>query len=170
MPLFDRTPQALPAPFPRLDGSTWPDRRTVGRPTFAVAALQEMAREEAFSESAHVVTDLVVLEVLARLSTGAAAEDEGHMHRVCVAATQLGAGIGIVERRSVHGGAGTTREVAGVLWLAAEGLPPMPAHQTAVARYLLQCGYHLARTGPDGLPELVRVLSQEDHPAVRRPD
>jgi hypothetical protein len=127
-----------------------------------------MAQQEAFTAAAHGVTDLVVLELLPRLWTGAEVEDEAYMQRVCIAATQLGAGIGIVERRSVHTGPGTTRDVAGVLWLAAAGLPQMPPHQQAVARYLLQCGYHLARTGPDGLPELVAALSREDHAAVRR--
>ena len=169
MPSPKRTSQPLPAPFPRLDGSSWPDRRASGRASFAVAALYEMAQQEAFTEAAHSVTDLVVLELLPRLRTGAAAADEAHMHRVCVTAAQLGAGIGVLERRSVHDGAGTAREVAGVLWVAADGLPSMPPQQEAVARYLLQCGYHLARTGPDGLPGLVAALSQEDHPAVRRP-
>jgi hypothetical protein len=168
MPLFRRAPHVLPMPFPRLDGSSWPDGGASGRASFAVAALYEMAQEEAFTAAAHGVTDLVVLELLPRLWTGAAVEDEAYMQRVCVAAAQLGAGIGILEHRSVHSGAGTAREVAGVLWLAAAGLPSMPPHQRAVARYLLQCGYHLARTGPDGLPELVAALVQEDHPAVRR--
>ena len=169
MPLFRRTLHLLPTPFPRLDGSTWPDGSASGRTSFAVVALYEMAREEAFTEAAHGVTDLVVRELLPRLWTGAAPEDEALTERVCIEAAQLGAGIGITERRSVHGGAGTAQQVAGVLRLAAAGLPPMPPHQTAVARYLLQCGYHLARTGLDGLQELLAALSREDHPAVRRP-
>ena len=169
MPLFRRTSHLLATPFPRLDGSSWSELGASRRASFAVAALYEMAQEEAHTEAAHGVTDLVVLELLPRLWTGAAAEDEAHMQRVCVASAQLGAGIGFTERRSVHDGAGTAREIAGVLWLAVADLPRMPPHQTAVARYLLQCGYHLARTGPDGLPDLVAALSREDHPGARHP-
>ena len=168
MPLSRRPTPLVPMPFPRLDGSSWPDRGASGRPSFAVSALHAMAQEEAFSAAAHDVTDLVVEHVLPRIRTGAAAEDDAHMRRVCCVAAQLGAGTGIVERRSVHTGPGTARDVAGVLWLAAAGLPPMPPHQRAVARYVLQCGYYLARTGPDGLPELLAVLAREDHSAVRR--
>jgi hypothetical protein len=168
MPLFSRRSRELPLIFPRLDGSTWPDRRALGRTSFAVSTLYEVAQQEAHTPAAHDVTDLVDEQVLTMLWTGAAIEDERHMLRVCSAAAQVGAGTGLVER-SVHTGAGTAAEVAAVLWLAADDLPRMPPHQQAVARYVLQCGYFLARTGARGLPELLAALAGEQHPA-RRPD
>lgn len=167
MHLFSRRPRLLPLPFPRLDGSTWPDRREIGRSSFAASTLYEMAQQEAHTAPAHDVTDLVVDAVLPKLWTGAAIEDERHMQQVCSMAAQLGAGIGIVEVRSVHPAAGTDRDVAGALWLAADGLPAMPPHQQDVARYVLQCGYYLARSGPEGLAGLVTALSREEHPAFR---
>ena len=169
MPLFRRASRELPAPFPSLDGSGWPDRRAAGRDPFAAATYLEMARQEAFDPSVHDVTDLVLDTLLPRLDTGAAPEDEEHMVRVCTAAAQMGAGIARVERRTAPpDAAGTDRDIAGVLWLAADELPRMTAHQQAVARYLLLCGYHLGRWGRDRLPELVAALEAEDHPAVRR--
>ena len=164
---FRRRPRALPMPFPRLDRSTWPDRRDVGRPSFAVSTLYALAQQEAFTPGAHDVTDLVLQAVLPMLWTGAAPEDEGHMRRVCAVAAQLGAGVGIVEQRSVYAGEGMDPEAAAVLRLAAGSLPTMPPHQQDVALYLLQCGYYLARTGPEHVPELVAALFLEEHPAVR---
>jgi hypothetical protein len=59
------------------------------------------------------------------------------------------------------------RELAAVLWLAADDLPPMPAHQGDVARYLLQAGYYLVRTGREQVWDLVAALQDEEHPAAR---
>jgi hypothetical protein len=178
MPLFRRarakgtqpTSPMLPAPFPRLDGSTWPDRRTAGADGFAAATYYEMARQEAFDPAVHDVTDLVVDHLLPRLDTGAAAGDEDHMRRLCTAAAQLGVGVARVERRVVATGdpAGLHRDIAGVLWLAAGDLPTTDTRQREVARYLLLCGYHLGRHGRESLPELVAALEADDHPAVRR--
>jgi hypothetical protein len=165
--LFKRGPRVLPLPVPRLDGSTWPDRDAVGRSSFAAATYYEMALQEAHTAPAHDVTDLVVEAVLPMLWTGAAIEDESHMQQVCSMAAQLGAGIGLVEARSVHGGEGTHSDVAGALWMAADGLPAMAEHQQDVARYVLQCGYHLTRTGPEGLAAVLGALAEENHPAYR---
>ncbi|HET6562153.1 MAG TPA: hypothetical protein VFG72_09780 [Marmoricola sp.] len=168
MPLFRRAPRELPTPFPRLDGSGWPDRRASRGDTFAAATYYEMARQEAFDPSVHDVTDLVVDHLLPRLDPGAAPEDEEHMQRVCTTAAQIGVGVARVERRVVPAdSAGTDRDIAAVLWLAAEDLPTMAPRQQQVARYLLLCGYHLGRWGRARLPELLAALEAEDHPAVR---
>ena len=168
MPLFRRAPRELPAPFPRLDGSAWPDRRAARGDAFAAATYYEIARQEAFDPSVHDVTDLVIERLLPRLDPGAAPEDEEHMQRVCMAAAQIGVGIARVERRMVAAGStGILRDIAAVLWLAADDLPTMGQRQGEVARYLLLCGYHLGRWGGDRLPELVAALEEENHPAVR---
>jgi hypothetical protein len=154
-----RRPRLLPIPYPRLDGSSWPDAREAGTASFAAATLYDLARREAFTPEAHDVIDPLVEAVLPLVATGAAAADEAHLHRVLVAAAQIGAGIGLVERRTVQDDvAGTDRSVAGVLWMAAEDLPAMPTAQRRLARYLLQCGYFLARTGPAAVPELVDAV------------
>lgn len=169
MPLFRRASRELPAPFPRLDGSTWPDRRAARGDAFAAATYYEMARQEAFDPSVHDVTDLVVDHLLPRLDTGAAPEDREHMQRICVTAAQIGVGVARVEQRMVPADtAGTDRDIAAVLWLAADDLPTMAPTQRAVARYLLLCGYHLGRWGRERLAELLDDLEAEVHPAVRR--
>jgi hypothetical protein len=166
VPLFRRTSRELPAPSPRLDGSGWPERQRGD--AFAAATYYETARQEAFDPSVHDVTDLVVDRLLPRLDPGAAPEDEEHMQRICVTAAQMGVGIARVERRVVPAGsAGIDRDIAAVLWLAAEDLPAMPPRGQDVARYLLLCGYHLGRWGRDRLAELLDALDAEDHPAVR---
>ena len=166
MPLFRRASREVPAPFPRLDGSTWPDRKRGD--AFAAAAYYEMARQEAFDPSVHDVTDLVVDRLLPRLDAGSAPEDEEHMQRICVTAAQIGVGVARVERHVVPADStGTDRDIAAVLWLAADDLPTMPPRGQEVARYLLLCGYHLGRWGRDRLPELLDALDAEDHPAVR---
>jgi hypothetical protein len=169
LPLFRRASRELPAPFPRLDGSTWPDRRAARGDAFAAATSYEMARQEAFDPAVHDVTDLVVDRLLPRLDPGAAPGDEDHMQRVCMTAAQIGVGVARVERRMVPpDSVGILRDIAAVLWLAADDLPTMGTRQREVARYLLLCGYHLGRWGRDRLPELLDALENEQHPAVRR--
>lgn len=167
MPLIRRRPRLLPLQLPRLDGTTWPDRRDVGRPSFAASALYQMGYREAFAPESHEITDLLLEQVLPMLRTDAAPEDEPYLRRVFSSAAQIGAGIGVVERRVVaHEEPGTDRQIAGALWMAAGDLPSMPAHQQDVARYLLQCGYYLARTELSRIPLLVAALCEEDHPGV----
>jgi hypothetical protein len=159
-----RARDPLPLPFPRLDGSTWPRR---GGTSFAASTLYSLAQQEAFTAEVHDVADVVLGEVLPMLDTGAAPEDEAHMRQVCSAATQSGAGIGLVEARTAEAEDAMSPDIAAVLWLAADDLPSMPAQQTQVARYLLLCGYYLARQGRDQVFEVTEALWQEDHPAVR---
>ena len=160
-----RRPRLLPIPYPLLDGSSWPDAREAGTASFAAATLYDLARQEAFTPEAHDVIDPLVEEVLPLVGTRGAPVDEAHLHRVLAAAAQIGAGIGLVERRTVQDDpASTDRRVVGVLWMAAEDLPAMPPVQLRLARYLLQCGYFLARTGPARCTELVDAVRGEAPP------
>jgi hypothetical protein len=171
---FRRRPRALPAPWPTLDGATWPDPRVAGG-SFGAATVHESSRLEAHTDAAHDIVDVVVDRLLPHLDAGAAPQDEAHMRQVCTAAAQTGAGIGLLERRTgghVEVDLETVDvDVAGALLLAADGLPPMPARQREVARYLLLCGHHLGRRDPGGtLAEadaLRAALLEQDHPAVR---
>lgn len=162
-----RRPRLLPLQLPRLDGTSWPDRREVGRDSFAASTLYHLGYREAFSPEAHQITDLLLDQLVPILGTDVAPEDEPHLRGVFSAAGQIGAGIGIVERRVVpHLEPGTDRQIAGALWVAADDLPAMPAHQRDVARFLLQSGYYLARTELNRIPLLVAALRAEDHPDV----
>lgn len=162
-----RRPRLLPLQLPRLDGSSWPDRRAVGRDSFAASTLHQLGYREAFSPEAHQITDLLFDEVVPHLRTETAPEDEPYLRGVFAAAAQIGAGIGIAERTVVaHSEPGTDRHIAGALWVAADDLPAMPAHQRLAARFLLQCGYYLARTELDRLSMLVVSLGAEDPPGV----
>ena len=99
MRLIRRRLQRLPLQFPRLDGTTWPDRHVVGRTSFAARTLHQMGYREAFAPESHDIADLLLAHVLPLLPTGAAPEDEPYLRRVFSSAAQIGAGIGIVERR-----------------------------------------------------------------------
>ena len=163
MRLIRRRLRRLPLQFPRLDGTTWPDRRVVGRTSFAARALYQMGYREAFAPESHDITDLLLAHVLPLLPTDAAPEDEPYLRRVFSSAAQIGAGIGIVERRVVQPGSSARTDRS----LARSGLlrttfPPCPRHQQDVARFLLQCGYYLARTDPAQTRLLVEALPEDD--------
>ena len=64
MPLFRRKPPRLPLRMPRMDGSSWPDRRDVERRSFAALTLYEMGYREAFEPEAATIADRLVEEVL----------------------------------------------------------------------------------------------------------
>lgn len=167
MPLIRRRRRLLPLQFPRLDGTTWPDRNVVGRTSFAAVTLHQLGYREAFAAESHDVADLLLAHVLPLLATGEAPEDEPYLRRVFSSAAQVGAGIGLVEGRVVqHQEPGTDRDIAGALWVAADDLPSMPLHQQHVARYMLQCGYYLARTDSTQVTQLVEALVHEDRPDV----
>ncbi len=165
MRLIRRRPRLLPLRLPRMDGTSWPDRGDVGRDSFAASTLYQLGYREAFSPEAHEITDLLLDQVVPILGTDSAPEDEPYLLGVFSAAAQIGAGIGIVERSVVaQPEPGTDRQIAGALWVAADDLPFMAAHQRDVARFLLQCGYYLARTELDRIPLLVAALCAEDRP------
>lgn len=149
MSLFPRRPRLMPLQLPLLDGTSWPDRRDVRRPSFAGLALYQMGYREAFDPEARGIAELLVAHVLPMLRIDAAPEDAPYLHRVFTSAAQIGAGIGIVERRVANTDERSIdRQIAGALWDAVSDLPPMPPHQLRVARYLLQSGHYLARTTP----------------------
>ena len=157
--------RTLPLQFPRLDGTSWPDRRDLGRASFAASTWHQLGYREAFAPESHDITDLLLDRVLPLLDPQVAPEDAPYLRRVFSSAAQIGAGIGLVERRDVHRDElGTDRDVAGALWVAADGLPSMPAHQQRIALYLMQCGYYLARTDLTRVPLLVAALAEEDDP------
>jgi hypothetical protein len=165
MQLIRGKPRLSPLQLPRLDGTTWPDRRDTGRSSFAASALYELGYREAFTAEAHQVTDVLLDQVVPMLPVDATPQDEPYLRGVLSAAGQIGAGIGIVERGVVpNGELATDRGIAGALWVAADNLPVMPAHQEGVARYLLQSGYYLARAGLEQIPLLVAALKNGDTP------
>ena len=55
MPLFRREPPRLLLRMPRIDGSSWPDRRDVERRSFAALTLYEMGYREAFEPEAATI-------------------------------------------------------------------------------------------------------------------
>jgi hypothetical protein len=119
-------------------------------------------RQEAFAPGAHDVADLVLAEVLPRVDLGVEAADEAYMVQVCSAAAQIGAAVAQVETRST--GVlpdAVSPEGAALLRLAADDLPRMSPQQRAAARFVLQCGHFLGRTGPDGLARLLPALDAE---------
>jgi hypothetical protein len=159
VPLIRRRPELLALQVPRLRGSTFPTRHQVGRQSFASSALYRMGYAEAFTLEAHDVVDPLLEQVLPRLPLHASPQDQPYLRRVCAAAAQIGAGIGIVERRTArHAEASTDRWHAGALLEAVEELPMMDSHQHDVAVYLLHCGYYLARSGAASLPTLLEEL------------
>ena len=62
----------LPLQLPRLDGTSWPDRREVGRVSFAASTLYQLGYREAFEPEAHDITDLLLDLVMPMLPAEAA--------------------------------------------------------------------------------------------------
>jgi hypothetical protein len=158
VPLFSRKPRLLPLPIPTLDGPPQSDAKLY---SFAAQTIYEMGYREAFEPQAHEVADLLFEEVLARVRLDVAAEDEPYLRQLLVTAAQIGAGIGVVERR----GSGTVdehrvdRDFAGALHEAISELPAMPPEQQRVASFLLRAGHYVARSGPDSVPLILAGLS-----------
>jgi hypothetical protein len=163
MPLFRRKPTRLPLRMPRMDGSSWPDRRDVERRSFAALTLYEMGYREAFEPEAAAIADRLVEEVLPMLPIDSAPGDAPYLRQVFVSAAQIGAGIGIVDRRTAHPGErGIDRDVGQALWEAVSELPAMPPEQRRIARYLLQAGHYVARTGLGMIPRMLASLADDD--------
>jgi hypothetical protein len=165
MPLFRRKPRLVPLQLPRLDGTSWPEPHDIGPPSFAVLALYQMGYREAFEPEAHDIADRLVAEVLPMVRVDAAPQDAPYLRQVLISAAQIGAGIGIVERRVANTDERSIdRQVGGALWEALSDLPAMPPTQRRVARYLLQSGHYVARTDLATIPLLLASLGDEDHP------
>ncbi len=163
MPFFKRQPRLLPLQLPRLDATSWTDPDDVGRPSFAANALYQMGYREAFEPEAIDIADLLIDEILPQVRIAVAPEDEPYLRSAFTAAAQIGAGIGIVERRTANPDEGSTdRDIGGALWVARRDLPAMPPPQRRVALYLLQSGYYVARTHPAAVALLLAALEGED--------
>ena len=160
MPLSRRRPEPLPLELPRLDGRSWPDRRAVGRTSFEVSTLHEMGYREAFEPAAHAIADLLVTELLPAIPLGTVAnEDAPYLQRVFRVAAQVGAGIGIVEARTLAPQEWCSdRRIWGALWQALRDLPELPRQQRFAAAYLMHSGYYVARTNDRTIPQLLAAL------------
>ena len=163
MPLFRRKPSKLPLRMPRMDGSSWPDPRDVERCSFAALTLYEMGYREAFEPEAATIADRLVEAVLPMFLIDSAPADVPYLRQVFVSAAQIGAGIGIVDRQTVQPDERSIdREVGRALWAAVSELPAMPPEQRRIARYLLQAGHYVARTGFGTIPRLLASLADDD--------
>lgn len=164
MALFKRQPRLLlPLQLPRLDATSWTDPDDVGRPSFAANTLYQIGYREAFEPEAVDIADLLIAEILPHVRTPVAPEDEPYLRSAFTAAAQIGAGIGIVERRTADTDEGSmSRDIGGALWVARRDLPAMPPPQRRVALFLLQSGYYVARTHPAAIALLQASLNGED--------
>ena len=162
MPLFRRKPPRLPLRMPRKDGSSWPDRRDVERRSFAALTLYQMGYREAFEPEAAAIADRLVEDVLPMFAIDSAPEDAPYLRQVFVSAAQIGAGIGIVDRRTAYPDERRfDREVGRALWEAVSELPAMPPEQRRIARYLLAAGHYVARAGFETIPRMLASLADD---------
>lgn len=158
--LFSRRPSHLPLPAPRLlDGAGWPDETVVGRPSFDSSSLHELGVRHAYDPEAHAIGSRLVDDVLERVPTGVADQDEPHLRKVYGTAARIGAGLAVVERTLPASPPGSVdRSLAGALWQARRQLPAMPADQDRTAAWFLLAGFHLGRSGPAAVRELLADL------------
>lgn len=144
---------------PRLDGTGWPDATQVGRPSFDSTTLYELATRQAYEVEAHAVGDRLVDDVLPRIDTGVSEQDEPFLRKVLLVAARVGAGVAIAERSLVEPDpTAVDRRIAAALWEARRKLPAMPEERARTAAYFLLAGFHVARTGPQAVDELLADL------------
>jgi hypothetical protein len=155
-----RRPELLPFERPRLDGRTWLDRRAVGRMSFEVSTLYEMGYREAFEPEAHLIADQLMDRLLPAVPLGDVADaDAPYLRRVFMVASQIGAGIGIVEARTLTPDEWCSdRRIWGALWKALDDLPRMHRQQQSVACFMLHSGYYVARSGNGAIDQLLVTL------------
>jgi hypothetical protein len=155
-----RQQEPLPLQLPRPDGSNWPDRGAVGRMSFEVSTLYEMGYREAFEPAAHAIADLLTDQLLPAIALGGVADqDAPYLQRVFMVAAQVGAGIGLVEARSLQPDQWCSdRRIWGALWKALDDLPRLRQQQRSVATFMMHSGYYLARTHLDAVDQLLAVL------------
>jgi hypothetical protein len=158
--MIRRRPEPLPFQLPRLDGRTWPDRRAVGRMSFEVSTLYEMGYREAFEPEAHLIADQLMDRLLPAVPLGEVAdEDAPYLRRVFMVAAQIGAGIGIVETRTLSSQEWCSdRRIWGALWKALDDLPKMHQQQRLVACFMMHSGYYVARTQHGVIDQLLATL------------
>lgn len=156
MGLFSRKPRLLPLDVPALDAQLLAG---ADGQSFAAQTIYQMGYREAFEPEAHDVADLLIGDVLAAVTLDVSAEDEPYLRQLLTTAAQVGAGIGIVERR----GGGLPehlidRDIEGALRAAVAELPQMPSEQHRVARFLIRFGHYVARNGPESIPAILAGL------------
>ena len=151
--------QLLEVSPPRPDGSGWPDRVRVGKPSFESNTFYELGLRSAYEPEAHAISARLVDDVLPHVPTGVSVEDEPYLTKVFATAARIGAGVGIVERGlGVTDPAVVDRRIGAALWEGRRKLPVMPAQWATTAGYFLLAGFHVARSGPDSIDRLVQEL------------
>jgi len=81
-------------------------------------------------------------------------------------AAQVGAGIGLVEARSLQPAQWCSdRRIWGALWKALDDLPRLHQQQRSVATFMMHSGYYLARTHLGAVDQLLAVLRSGPDPA-----
>lgn len=160
---FSRRPSSsaelLAVSLPRPDGSGWPDRDSVGRPSFDSSTFYELGLRSAYEPEAHAISARLVDDVLPHVPTGVSAEDEPYLSKVFATAARIGAGVGIVERGlGVADPAVVDRRIGAALWEGRRKLPVMPPEWATTAAYFLLAGFTVARSGPDTVDRLVEEL------------
>ena len=128
--------------------------------SFEVSTLYEMGYREAFEPEAHLVAEQLMDRLLPAVPLGEVAqEDAPYLRRVFMVAAQVGAGIGIVEVRTLSPARWCSdRPIWAALWKALDDLPRMRQQHQAVAQFIMQSGYYVARTRPGVIDELLAVL------------
>lgn len=128
--------------------------------SFEVSTLYEMGYREAFEPEAHLIADQLMDRLLPAVPLGEVAdEDLPYLRRVFMVAAQVGAGIGLVEVRTLSPAQWSSdRSIWGALWKALDDLPGMRQQHQAVTRFIMQSGYYVARTRSDVIDELLAVL------------
>jgi hypothetical protein len=151
--------ELLAVSLPRPDGSGWPDRAAVGQPSFESNTFYELGLRSAYEPEAHAISARLVDDVLPYVPTGVSAEDEPYLTKVFATAARIGAGVGIVERGlGAADPAVVDRRIGAALWEGRRKLPVMSPEWATTAGYFLLAGFHVARSGPDGVDRLVEEL------------
>jgi hypothetical protein len=155
-----RQREPLPLQLPRPDGSNWPDRSAVGRMSFEVSTLYEMGYREAFEPAAHEIADLLMDQLLPEIGlAGVAEQDAPYLQRVLMVAAQVGAGIGLVEARSLQPAPWCSdRRIWAALWKAMDDLPRLHQQQRSLATVMMHSGYYLARTHLGAIDQVLAAL------------
>ena len=131
--------------------------------SFEVSTLYELGYREAFEPEAHTVADQLMDRLLPAVPLGEVGqEDAPYLRRVFMVAAQVGAGIGIVEVRTLSPPQWCSdRPIWGALWKALDDLPRMHQQHQAVARFMMQSGYYVARTHPGVIADLLAALRSD---------
>ncbi len=95
---------------------------------------------------------------MARLSTGASAQDSPYLQKVLRTAAQIGAGLGLVDP-SPPGG--LDPGVAGALGVARRALPAMQPDWALLGAWFLAAGHFLARHDPAAHHGVLAALVDE---------